>query len=137
MKKLALLLVLLLLNPGGPKGFAQTPVWTVPQPVSSLNGNVSSTITSTNTFQLVFATAVNTFAPVVGNAGPRKGCSIQNNGTNSMWVSEGKTIATATKATSWVIVAGGLFNCNFNNVVLTGEIDITGTSGDAFYASQF
>ncbi len=114
---------------------AQNVVWTVPEP--ALSADYSGTITVTNTFQKVFSGANNTVAPTTGTSGARHGCSIQNNGTHTMYVSEGAGIASSTLATSWQVAAGALFNCNFGNIVLSGEIDITGTSGDAYVAKQF
>ena len=116
---------------------AQQWVTTVPLPATTKGGEVSTTIVSTNVFQKVWGVAANSGAPGANVPGTRHGCSIQNNGTNNMYVSEGKTIATATTSNTWVLAAGNLFNCNFNGIVLTGEIDITGTSGDAFFAAQF
>ena len=118
--------------------FAQQWVKTQPLPSTTLNGDKSSTITSTNTFQLVFASAANGVAPTPGLGGERHGCSIQNNGTHNMYVNEGTATTSATTSNTWIVAPnGGLFNCNFGGVVLTGEIDITGTSGDAFVAKQF
>ena len=115
---------------------AQQPVQTLPYPATSRSGNSSTTITTTNTFQLVFAAAQNSPAPVPG-PGARHGCSIQNNGTHTMYVTEGQGVALSSLTNSWQVAAGNLFTCNFNGIVLTGEIDITGTSGDAFVATQF
>lgn len=116
---------------------AQQTVITRPQPVTSAGGDASGTITSTNTFQKVFAGANNTVAPTVGTPGQRNACLIQNNGTHIMYVTEGKGISASTLLNSWQISAnGGLFYCTQANVILVGEIDVTGTSGDAFVASQ-
>lgn len=113
-------------------------VQTQPLPSTTTGGNASSTITTTNTFQLVWAATPNSFSvPVTSGTAVRHGCSIQNNGTHNMYVSEGQGKALASLTNSWVLAAGNTFSCNFNGVVLTGEIDITGTSGDAFFASQF
>ena len=116
---------------------AQQWVKTQPLPSTTLNGDKSSTIAVTNTFQVVFTAAGNVPNPTPGFGGERHGCSIQNNGTHSMYVNEGTPIASATTSNTWVLTAGQLFNCNFNGVVLSGEIDITGTSGDAYVAKQF
>ncbi len=116
---------------------AQQPVFTIPQPGTTIGGNVSSTIASTNVFQKVFSSTAVSHAPVVGSAGPRHGCTIINQGTNTMWVTEGYTTATALKANAVVVVANAAYYCAQSGVVLTGEIDITGTSADGFYAAQY
>ena len=116
---------------------AQQWVKTQPLPSTTLNGDKSGTITTTNAFQLVLSVSGNVPNPTPGFGGDRHGCSIQNNGTHNMYVNEGTPIASATLTNTWVLATGQLFNCNFNGVVLTGEIDITGTSGDAFVAKQF
>lgn len=105
---------------------AQTAVQTQPAPRTSLNGNFSGTVTAANVFQMVLA-----------KSDKRAGCDIQNNGTTTLWVSEGKTAATSTEATSYEVAAGGSFFCERGQVVLTGEIDVTGAAGQAFYAVQY
>jgi len=109
---------------------AQTTIQTIPAPATTANGNQSGTITTSNTFQKVFgATAV---------GGPfRHGCEIQNNGAANMWVSEGKSAATAAETSSHVVAAGGVWYCDRNDVALQGEVDITGTATQAFYAVQY
>ena len=116
---------------------AQQWYYTVPVPSTSLNGDASGTITATGTFQKVFGAAANSPAPVAGSAGTRKGCVVQNNSTNIMYVNEGTPIGSATTSNTWTVAAGATFNCNFGGVVLTGEIDVTGTTGGAFTAKQF
>jgi len=116
---------------------SETPVITYPLPATTKNGNVSTTITTTNAWQQLWPAAPNTSAPSAGIAGARHGCSIQNNGTHNMLVSEGYTVATAATGSSWVLAPGLVYNCNFQGIVLFGEIDITGTGGEAFYAAQF
>ena len=54
-----------------------------------------------------------------------------------MWVSEGLGVGSSTTPSSIEIVPNQAYFCNWNGVVLFGEIDITGTIGDAFYAAQF
>ena len=117
---------------------AQEVIYTNPVPATTLGGDASGTIAVTGTFQRVWGAAAGTYAPVVGSAGSRRGCSIENNGTHAMYVNEATPVASATTSNTWIVTAnGGLFNCNFGGVVLTGEIDITGTVGDAFVAKQF
>ncbi len=131
MMKFGLFLALLLLAPAL-SAMGQQPVLTVPSPGSTLGGNASSTIASTGVFQNVWAASP---APS-GGAGARKGCTIQNNGTHNMYVSEGQALASATTSNTAVLGPGGMYNCNSAGIVLIGRIDITGTSGDAFYAAQ-
>jgi len=118
---------------------AQQTVVTLPAPATSANGDASGTISpGGSTFQKVFGGAGNSVAPTVGTSGARHGCSVQNNGTHSMYVTEGLGVSVSTLTNSWVVLSGGgLFNCNFAGIVLTGEIDISGTLGDAFVAKQF
>lgn len=114
------------------------PVQTTPGPATSKGGNASSTIgTGGGTFQQVFAaTGPSTSGP--GQQSFRKGCLIQNNGSHVMWVTEGLGTATSTEAKATQVQVGGSYNCETPaGVVLTGEIDITGTSGEAFYAAQY
>lgn len=53
-----------------------------------------------------------------------------------MYISEGTTAALATTAKSQQLFPSGQYHCAGPNAVETGEIDITGTAGDAFYAAQ-
>ena len=103
-------------------------VQTVPAGRTTAGSNASGTITATGTFQKVFGAS-----PV------RTGCLIENNGAASMWVSEGVPVATPpTEAKSQVLAAGASFSCERNGgSVLTGEIDITGTATQVFYAVQY
>ncbi len=105
-----------------PTALAQTPV--VTQPSAQTANNASSTIAVSNTFQSVFAASAKRF-----------GCSIQNNGSNSMWVYFGP-IANATKATSFVVTAGSALLCGSLGVVAKDQVSITGTAADAFTATQ-
>lgn len=122
------LAVVLVLAQASPVGAQQAPVATSPVVATSAGGNSSSTISVTNTFQQIWPANV---APQY-----RRGCTVQNNGANNMWVTEGIPFASATKAKATVINPGGVYNCQFGGMVLVGEIAITGTSGDAFYAAQ-
>ena len=105
--------------------FAQNPV--VTQPYQAVSTNASSTIAVTNTFQSIFT------ASVVRTG--RVSCTVQNNGTNTMWVFYGP-IANATKGASVTLIAGQSTNCNIGGIVLKDQVSITGTSGDAFFAAQ-
>lgn len=118
---------------------AQVPVQTLPGAATTAGGNASGTVgTGGTTFQLVFAGAGNSIAPATSTPGARHGCSIQNNGTHVMYVTEALGVSASTQAKAWQVSAyGGIFNCNFAGVVFIGEIDLTGTAGDAFAATQF
>ncbi len=109
---------------------AQQQVLTVPQPGSTLGGNVSSTVTTTNTFQKLFAAAG---VPPTN----RHGCTIINTGTHTEYVSEGLGVAASTTGNSVPLAPQQAYFCTVNGIVLTGEIDITGTAGDSFYAAQY
>jgi hypothetical protein len=81
----------------------------------------NGTIAITNTFQQALA----------GN-GTRKGCTIQNQGTHTMYVFPGTTAA-ATTAASLLLQSGQIFMCqSTGSSVITDPINITGTAGDAF-----
>jgi hypothetical protein len=101
---------------------AQSPV--VTQPSSQAATNFSSTIAVTNTFQSVFAASAK-----------RQGCSIQNNGSNTMWVFFG-AIADATKAKSFLLGVGQGISCGSIGVVAKDQVSITGTATEAFAATQ-
>ncbi len=93
------------------------------------NGNVSGTVAATGVFQQVF--------PATSAASPRNGCTIQNNSAHTMYVSEGLGIAGSTTANSAQLAAGMVYYCQSGVVALQGEVDVTGTTGDVFYASQY
>lgn len=105
--------------------FAQQTVITRPYGVTT--GNASSTITVTDTFQTVFAASTDT----VG----RTACTIQNNGTHTMYVFFGARTS-ATKDTSLQLAAGQYVLCSSGNDILKDEVSVTGTSGDKFYAGS-
>ena len=54
-----------------------------------------------------------------------------------MYITEGTGAASSTLTNSFILAAGATYYCNVQGVVLIGEIDITGTATDAFYAAQF
>lgn len=118
MRALWLLIALLLASPV----MAQTGQVVQALPVARALTNSSSTITVTNTFQAVFVSNAN-----------RLGCTIQNTGTNAMYVFFGAT-ADATTATSVKLVAGQSAYCGSEGLTYTGAVAITGTSTETFYA---
>jgi hypothetical protein len=90
---------------------------TAPSGVSS--NPVNGTITVTNTFQTL----------ITQNA-TRKGCTFQNQGTHTMYVS---VAGSPTLANSLQVSPGSFYFCaGPNSIVITDLIQITGTSGDAF-----
>jgi hypothetical protein len=132
----AFALVLLLISPALADQAA--PVQTIPYPATTAGGNASGTISpGGSTFQLLFAAT----GPGVSGSGvsaPRKGCTIINNGSHTMYVTEGLGTVASTTALAVPVPAGGPYYCaSPGNTVLTGEIDITGTNGEAFYAAQY
>lgn len=109
--------------------FAQANVTTLPAPTTTTGNNASSTITVTNTFQQVFAATT--------PSAPRRGCTIQNNGTHNMYVEEGVATGSATTGNSAIVTPGSPWYCGVNGLALYGAVQITGTSGDAFYAASY
>jgi hypothetical protein len=90
------------------------------------SSNLSGTITTTNTFQSLQVPTTS-----------RKGCTIQNNGTHTMYVYFGP-VANATTGAALALSAGQPAFCavGLGGVgVLTDQISITGTSGDAYFAN--
>lgn len=126
----ALVLALAVLLTGPAR--SQQAVVTSPTGGTTSGGNASSTIVATGVFQLLFSAA----SSLQGGASTRRGCTIQNNGTHNMYVTEGLGIAASTLVNSAILAPGVPYYCTWAGVVLTGEIDITGTIGDAFYAAQ-
>lgn len=124
MKKIILVLGLLWLSLGS--AFAQEKVFTLPSPLTAVD-NESSSIAVTNTFQQVF--------PASTATNGRTGCTIQNTGTNPMYVFFGTTAA-ATIAKSVKIIVGQPVTCDNNNTVLKTAVQITGTATETYYASQ-
>lgn len=110
---------------------AQSTVLTQPYPVTA-NDNQSSTIAVTDTFQPIFA------ASLAING--RTGCTIQNTGTNPMFVYFGlvqtSVLAEATKAKSVKLIAGQAATCNNNGIIIKTPIWITGTATETYYAAQ-
>lgn len=106
---------------------AQSP--TVTSPYGTTTTNNSSTITTGvgGAFQQVWAASTSTRG--------RVGCTIQNTGTNPMYVYFGP-IASATIAKAVKITAGQPVSCNVGGVVLKDQVSISGTTTETFYAAQ-
>lgn len=133
MKKILLALIICLL-PTLAFAAEQTQI-TKPYPTPGIcntttcNGdNQSSTVAVTNTFQQIFAASTNTTG--------RVSCTIQNTGTNSMYVYFGAT-ADATIAKSVKLIAGQATSCDTNDIVIKTAVQITGTATETYYASQW
>jgi hypothetical protein len=91
-------------------------------PVSG--SNLSGIITTTNTFQ-----------PIQAQNNGRHGCTIQNNGSHTMWVYFG-LIGNASSAASVVLGPGQATYCQFGGgYLLRDAVSITGTTADPFYAN--
>lgn len=86
--------------------------------------NASSTITLGGSYQSVFASNTK-----------RQACTIQNNGTHTMWVFFGP-IASATHNTSIALAAGQSVNCDSGLITLTDQVSIDGTTSDVFFAAS-
>jgi hypothetical protein len=123
-------LLLVLLVPAA--AFADAPVQTLPSQGTTAGGNVSGTVTATGTFQQLFAAA----PPSMG-AASRHGCTVANYGVNVMYVTEGTSIAASTTGKAVQLQPGQVYYCGWNGTVLYGQVNITGTAGDAFYAAQY
>lgn len=123
MKRLFLIVTLLIIGASFP-AYGQAPVITQPYAVKSQN--YSSTIAVTNTFQNVL---------VENTSSSRRGCTIQNIGTNVMYVYFG-AIASALTSNSLKLTTGQSLNCVIGGIVLQDQVSITGTATEPFYASQ-
>lgn len=119
-------LSLLLLAASVSMSLAQSPVTTYPY--TTTISNSSANVTTTNTFQSIWAASAN----LTG----RTDCIIQNNGAASMYVYFGP-IANATTPNSLILAAAGIFRCGNSGVVTKDQISITGTSGQRFFAIQY
>lgn len=112
------LFLLLFITPA----FAQQTVITKPFGVTT-SLPATNTITSTDVFQTVFP------------AGNRSSCTIQNKGSNSMWVCF-TSRSSCTKANSIKLSTEKSVGCIAGSVVLKDEVSVLGTSGDEFYAAS-
>lgn len=92
---------------------------------AATNTAVGSTIASTNTFQTALASSAT-----------RKGCLFQNQGANVMYAFFG-TLGSATLATAIQVQPGQTLSCaSPGGLVLTGNLNATGTSGDAYVVNS-
>lgn len=93
----------------------------------------STTVATTQTKGTIAVT--NTFQQALSASGPRLGCTIQNNGTHTMYVFFGDTTPADT-TTSFQVAPGGSIYCSAGVVVLYGQVLITGTANDVFVVSN-
>ena len=77
----------------------------------------SGTIASTGVYQTLW-----------NNDPNRNGCTIQNNGSNTMSVRVGGV-------SIWKVPGSSTFYCHWQGTVISSKIEITGTAGDAYTAS--
>lgn len=131
MRKAALLALALLLPAAveaqgtGPEASSGQQVVTNPYGLApGTSGNASTTIQSGGTYQSLWAANNN-----------RRGCTVQNNGSHTMYVFFGP-IASATHALSVQLSAGQSVNCQYGGITLQDQVSIDGTTSDAFYAAQ-
>jgi hypothetical protein len=80
----------------------------------------SGTISTTNVFQQLQA-----------QTNTRRGCTIQNQGTHTMYVFFGSP-GSALVSSAYQIAALQTIMCATGNIILSDAIQITGTAGDAF-----
>ena len=103
------------------------PVQTWPAPGTTAGGNVSSTITATGVFQMLWTANL-----------ARRGCTIVNeSSSDTMYITESLTVGGSSQALAAALPPLGVYYCTNGGVVLTGQVNITGTSGDSFYAAQY
>ena len=103
---------------------AQAPNPVTTWPVGTTSTNASGTVTAGGVYQSVFAATQ-----------LRKGCTIQNNGSHTMYVFFGP-IASATHATSVQLLAGQWVKCQAGPIILQDQVSLDGTTADAFFAAQ-
>lgn len=78
----------------------------------------------------------NTFQSALNANGNRNGCTLQNQGSHTMFIYAGQPTAATTSA-SLQIAPGQIFNCGANaTTVITDGIAVTGTAGDGFVANE-
>ena len=93
-------------------------------PIVGITTITSGTITLTDTFQSVLAASTN-----------RRGCTIQNQSTHTMYAYFGPN-GSATKAASLQVSAGQTLYCSFTQGVAADNVSLTGTTGDAFVVNS-
>lgn len=106
---------------------AQAPTVTSPYGTNSTNNSSTITTGVGGAFQQVWAAST-------ADRG-RVGCTIQNTGTNAMYVYFG-AIANATTAKAVKITTGQSVSCNVGGIVLKDQVSISGTTTETFYAAQ-
>lgn len=128
MQRLGSILIWLLFFSGIAIAQQGSPVTTFPAPQTLVDA--SGTIGVTNTFQSVLASKIG-----ASGAQIRHNCTIQNNGSHTMWVFFGP-IANAVASKSYQISSGQLIYCSGpSGITLQDQVSITGTATEAFTAS--
>ena len=95
-----------------------------PQKVSTQQPPTAATVTTTNTFQQLLASS------------PRFNCTVEYTGSNTGYVFFG-AIAGATTPTSFQLSNKQVISCsNYDGTVLTDAVNVSGTAGDTFVATQ-
>lgn len=95
-----------------------------PQKVSTQQPPATVTVASTNVFQQLLASS------------PRFNCTIQYTGSNTGYVFFG-AIASAATPTSFQLSNRQSISCsNLDATVLTDAVNVSGTTGDTFLATQ-
>ncbi len=89
-------------------------------PTGRSSNTISGTVAVTNTFQTV-----------ITQNSARSGCTIQNQGSHTMYFT---TAGSPSLTNSFQIAPGAAYTCTSpgSNVTSTDQIQMTGTSGDAF-----
>jgi hypothetical protein len=113
-------------NPNNPSQcWPVTPSFGFPTAVAGgSTTHVGSTIAVTNTFQAALAAS-----------SARKGCMLQNNGSNAMYVFFG-SVGSATTSNSIKLAGGQTVSCNAPGVVITDAVNVTGTATDAYVVTS-
>lgn len=114
-----------LINSAGTEiGTTANPVVVGPIVVAATTTQAKLTVSVTNTYQQALASSAT-----------RKGCLIQNNGSNTGFVFFGAAPADTT--TSFKLAPGQPISCSVGGLaVATDAVQITGTSGDVFVISS-
>jgi len=103
----------------------------IASPAPALAQQVDSTQSSST------VSVTNTFQQVLPQNDTRRGCTVQNKGSNNMFVFFGP-IASATTNNSFLLLpaAGNSVSCNLPGGTIRSQVSITGTGGDRYVFSE-
>lgn len=102
---------------------------------ASVSASVAVDTITSNTPAKVTIAVTNTYQQALASSGTRKGCLLQNNGTNTAYVFFGTAPADTT--TSFRLTAGQGIACAVGGLATLGtEINVTGTAGDVIVVSS-